>query len=277
MQTRHAHLLDRSQNLCRSITASFSFRKRFALVMFRLGVYDSLNDFGRIVYTEFIRRGVQGMPPIGTIPASQYNVQNKLVPSGYGKEFAKQVNKIVRNKLMKSLAYVSDINMMIEDAMQETSIKVAHGIPAIEGFPLKKAEGFVAVMTLNEARDMLKAQKNLFLDLDSPVKEGGSALVELLESKGDIADIWETLHNNIDFRKILPEIEADLRKIPGGLEYFRGRLEDPDSTDAELIGDKLIGREALIPYFVEHPTDAGTFRSRTKPKIIHVFQKHLSV
>jgi DNA-directed RNA polymerase specialized sigma24 family protein len=219
-----------------------------------------------VVYAEFIKRGVEGMPDIGGEPASAW--QERLlklktragdrVPRGYGLAFAKKVWGI-------ALVKARDPNL-VEDVMVRAMEKLLKKPVAIdEGVPLQEAEGFIIRMVKNDLLDQFRAQKHRpQLGLGEKDEEGdysGDVLdTESLEALGDIISPSD-----------MQEILRDAAKIhPSAPAYIKLRMEGYNKNE--------IARGAMLPHMEGVPAEPQAITNWEKrwfPKIKQVFEDYL--
>jgi len=257
-------LASRASDLSRRIYASLPWGLRVAN-FFRVLASSTQDTFGRVVYAEFIKAGVEGMPDIAGEPAASWRDRllklhtraGDKVPRGYGLDFAKKVWGITLQK--------SRDPSLVEDMMIRALEKILAGkVTLREGASLHEAEGFVITMIKNDILDQFRAQKRApQLGIGEKDEEGNYS--------GDVLDpdtlqaIGDTLSPS-DMNEIL----RDAAKIhPSAPAYIKLRMEGYDIT--------AIARGGLLPH-MEGPSavqNITNWELRWLPKIKAVFEAQL--
>lgn len=272
------HLLSKLAAVRRSIYATSSFEFRLAAVLLKFSLDLTIKSFGQILYKTFLKEGVTGMPPINGKPAEE--VDPKKIPLDYGSDFASLVYKTL---LRRAASFFKGGSQdIVHDVMQEVAASATQGIPEVHGRTLQQARSWILKQTDWRLQDMVRKQRGRgertrsMESLDVPADPAtATPLVEMLQNPRSLPHLYEALAGR-DFRKIVPKIERDLKKIDdGAAQYFFALLEDPDATDVELVGDSHKGIPATIPYYVENPVSNTNFRTRIRPKIVDVLKKNL--
>lgn len=256
-------LASRASDLSRRIYASLPWGLRVAN-LFMVLASSTQDAFGRVVYAEFIKRGVEGMPDIAGEPASAW--QERLlklktragdrVPRGYGLAFAKKVWGIAMGK-------ARDPNL-VEDVMVRAMEKLLKMKPDTirEGAPLPEAEGFIISMVKNDILDQFRAQKRRpQLGLGEKDEEG--------DYSGDVLDPnWGETYSRAGLERTLQEARRDLEGVhPDAAAYI----------DLSLQGypDKEILLKLDMKNTKGTPMTPQTWEFRYKDKIREVLRKHM--
>lgn len=160
--TLQAKLASRASTLTRKIYASLPFAYRVARLLVQLKVASIEETYGRVLYAEFIKAGVTGMPDIGKLPAEELreklvrkgNQAAALLPIGYGGKFGREMWTIARKGLG---SFGSDDNIM--DVMQNVVTEIYAGSQReLKAVPLATAQSFIKKRVLWRAQD---AQRKL--------------------------------------------------------------------------------------------------------------------
>jgi DNA-directed RNA polymerase specialized sigma24 family protein len=217
MSTQHVpqHVLyRRAVELSRKIYCSLPWGYRVAQV-FTVLAGDSLDSFGRVVYSEMIRSVVRGMPETASGKPAFDLVQDverrgaDALPAGYGRPFASRVFKILLSKF-------SDPEV-VEDAMSQVLLQAARRKLHIKnGANLPEAESYIITIAMNAARDILRArgrrrEESLIRDRDDE------------ESRVDVEDPeafrqLDTLLPAPELRRLLVELREVHPRAPDWLQ-----------------------------------------------------------
>lgn len=249
-------IIKRAADLRRKIHASQPWGFRVASFFFRISS-DIIDAFGRVVYAEFVKRGVQDLPDIGDVPALAW--QDKLLklrsragdklPRSYGRKFGQMAWNVVLSKARNP--------EVVEDAMTAVIEKLLKNPTVIrEGVTRAEAEGFVLKALKNEAIDLLRKQTRR--------REEG-------EFTRDIADP-DTLRQLEDMLPptVLREIIRDLDRVhPSAAAYVELVFQDYD--------DREIAQNAMLPHMdgPVSPQALLNWKNRWLPKIKNIIHKHL--
>lgn len=155
-----AKIAARAAELSRRIYASLPFEYRVARLLIQLNIAATTEeDYGRVFYAEFIKAGVQGMPPIGKMPAEE--IRDKLIraksraanllPEGYGGAFGRSLWSMTKR------AVGSD--SVVKDIMQELTLSFfSKGTKGLESsFDRDQAESFVKWRLSKKIQDYKKS------------------------------------------------------------------------------------------------------------------------
>lgn len=244
-------LATQASGLSRSIFASFPWGFRVAHLFTKLAI-DTQEAFGRFVYAEFLKAGVEGMPDINGAPALEFRPKvqgprgaDKL-PRGYGKQFGLKVWKIALAKLKNP--------EIVEEAISKVMMKLVQGKMKIQqGSSLSTAESFIVTSVINAGKDILKHKR---FEQPSLVDEEGGGI--------DITDpgAFQQLNDMIP-RSEMQRILRDLRRVhEKAPEWVEAQLEG--LTNTELAAQW----GTSIPYITK-------WTKRYLPEIKKVFYKHL--
>jgi DNA-directed RNA polymerase specialized sigma24 family protein len=259
-------------DLSRRIYASLPWGFRIADFFLKLasGIVDA---FGRVVYAEFIKRGVTGMPDIGAESAAEWQGKLKALgtragdklPRGYGREFGKKAWRIMLSKTRKP--------EMVEELMTWVIEKLLSQSETIrERVNLAEAEGFILTILKNKAKDEWRSQGRL-------KEEGLGEENEEGDFSGDFLDPHalhrlEQAYSKNWLEKILQEARSDLEKIhPDAPLYIDLSLQG--YTLKEIVGDYRIGLPSMLPHVQKKPVTPQAWEHRTKVNILRVLQQHM--
>jgi DNA-directed RNA polymerase specialized sigma24 family protein len=154
-----AHVLARrASDLSRRIYTSLPWGFKVANLLVVLAS-DSLDAFGRVMYAEFIKAAVRGMPDTAPGKPALDLIQEATrkgadaLPQGYGKPFATRLYKILLSK------FGGDPSL-IDEAMSDLMTKAVRGKLHIAiGSSLGAAETYMIVAAQNSVRDLLRSQE----------------------------------------------------------------------------------------------------------------------
>lgn len=262
-------LAKQAATLRRQIYASLPWGVRLAVFLQKLA-NGTLDAFGRVVYAEFIKRGVEGLPDIGNEPALSWREKllasgtraGDKVPRGYGKDFARKAWNIMLGQT-KNPEMVEELMTLVMERLikNPTSIK--------EASPLKISEGYVLTMLKNLRVDKVRYDKHR-RDISGP-----SLTVED-ESGEDITldvkdpDSWKQV------AEMLPE--SELREILKDLERIHPSAAA--FVDLSFQGYTLteMARGGLLPHLEGEETSTqavAQWVNRWLPRIQKVVQDHI--
>ena len=251
-----------------------------------LALFDNLasgstDTFGRLIYAEFLRRGVQDMPPIRGMTADEYrakigerglkdpNLSSKL-PPGYGKEFATKVRNILRGQ-----KGINGRESAAEEVMSRFMLRFhSKGSEHLkENSGLREAEGYVITGIKNEAIN--------FLESEGAGAMGQSKSLHVKDDDGeatiDVQDqsFLQKMEDRYPIHELLsdPYIRRELGRIhPDAPMYIELSLEGFD--DDEIVGDPRKGIEPMLPHLKDKPTTPQNWNKTYKPKIYKVLIDH---
>lgn len=266
MHPRQASLFDKAAALTRRIYASLPWGVRVANLLATLTASDPRADFGRLVYTVFIRHGVRGLPDIGGQDALTVDVSGKkLAPPGYGKDFGNQLWRRMLSKYRNP--------ELVSDAMQTLAVKLlSQPGNYLDGVTLHRAEGHIVHMLDFGIQDVLKSS-----DYRRTEGLGGGSDDEGEERDFQVLD-RETLRKLDDV--ILPN---EMRKIkqrlvrevhPDAALYIDLLLEGYEAK--EIVGDARSGVPSMLPHVQQKPMSYQNWDGNIKPKIYRVFREELT-
>jgi DNA-directed RNA polymerase specialized sigma24 family protein len=276
MNPRQASLLRLASSTERQIWANAHFGIRMAAVMKRLAS-DISRVFGSAVYTIFMRAGVDMLDDIGGIPAIEWIKQRKgrQCPENYP-----QAVKFGKRAYAMSLRYAGGDDSAVEEAMQETMVKVLQNPGNFLNIPsLPMAEQYVLKLLHNVGADQARRRGR------NPEKAMG---LPGQSPDGDDATAWmprdpHELAQSLEWRQMLKRLERhetsimrDLAKIhPGAGEYIKALIDNPRVKDSELIGDQQTDKPASLPGFIEKPVSKQYFNKAIKPRIMGVLRNYV--
>jgi DNA-directed RNA polymerase specialized sigma24 family protein len=259
-------LAKRAADLRRRIFSSLPWGFRVASFFLRLssGIIDA---FGRVVAAEFIKRGVEGLEPIGDEPALAW--QDKLkalgsragdkLPKSYGRKFAQMAWNVVLGKSRNPEVVEEAMTLVIEKLLKNPTV-------IREGAMRQEAEGFILKMLKNEATDLLRSKGRRQQREESLVveDEGESVSRDFMDPSA-LREIGE----------MLPERE--IREIIRDLD----RLHPNAATYIELVfqgyEDREIAENAMLPQMdrAVSPQALFNWKKRWLPKIKEVVLQHI--
>lgn len=259
---RIAKLVAASTAVRRKIWASLQFSVRLADFFGRLASMTT-DAFGKVIYAEFILRGVEDMPPVHGKPVSELphskSIANKL-PPGYGREFGKKAFLVMMGKLHNP--------QQVEELMSEFLVNF------LESGSKHLREG----VTLHEAHNyVLRALQNAIIDWLRKKREVSDSMGG--EDAHSIYDVTPTFDEEsaekLFDERMLPKVRTKLRGIhPSAEQYIKLSLIE-GYTDREILGDPAHG----VPSLLEHPlTSSGlpltekSWSTSYKPKIFSVLK-----
>jgi len=215
-------VLARARSLNRRIYASLPWGYRVAHLILRVAS-GYIDVFGRVVLAEFIKSGVEGLPPINGEPALAY--QDKVqgprgpdrLPKGSGKAFGQKVYATL-------MAKVRNVEV-VEEALSRVMLDFARGKVRIEqGSPLPKAEAFIFHLVKNAVVDLSREQRS---------RPQGDML---LDEDGGTID-FEDPNTFRHFDQMLPRSEMssflrELEKVhPKAVPWLEAKLEGLSSRE----------------------------------------------
>ena len=224
--TQHV-LHRRAVDLSRRIYASLPWGFRVAQLVTILAA-DSLDVFGRVIYAEFIKSVVRGMPDVAPGKTALDLVQDverkgaDALPAGYGRPFASRLFKVLLSKLGDP--------EVAQDAMSKVMLQVVRGkVHVHNGADLHSAEAYVVTACLNAGRDILRGQG----------RRREQSLVRERDDEQATVDVEDPeAFSKLD--KLMPasELQDILRELAGvhprAPEWFKARL---DGDSGQEIAD----------------------------------------
>lgn len=264
-------LLKWATDLRRRIYASLPWGYRVAVFFRRLasGIMDA---FGRIMYAEFIKRGVNSMPDIGGKPAHEWQERltkagtraGDMLPRGTGREFAEKAWKILL-KLSRDPETTEEVmTLVIEKFVKNPNL-------IREGSDLRVAEGYIIQSLKSHLYDYLRATKRrtrlVSPGLTTENDEGDTVNLDVRDPES-----WR------EIGEMLPQ--AELKEILHALERLHPSaaafldLTFQGYTPAEMA------REGLLPHLEGKPVSPSNLYQwieRWKPRIQEVLQQHIDM
>jgi DNA-directed RNA polymerase specialized sigma24 family protein len=262
-------LIKWASDLRRRIYASLPWGLRLGIFLRRLSS-SIIDAFGRVMYAEFVKRGVVGMPDIGGQPAASWREKlekagtraGDMVPRGTGREFAQKAWRILLSTTR---------NPSITEEVMTTVIEKFIKSPNLiqEGSTLRFAEGYV-----------IQALKSHFIDYDRSERrrtrlQGPSLTVEDDSGEDVVLDVedpdsWKQIGGLLS-PVGLREIHRELERIHPSAAAFVD-LSFQGYTPIEMA------RGAMLPHLEGKPTSPSNvyqWIERWKPRIQEVIQKHI--
>lgn len=245
---RVARLVVSSTALRRKIWASLPFSVRIAEVFSRLASM-ATDAFGKVVFGEFLKHEVIGLPDIYGKPALEVAAEKKLttnrLPPGYGKEFGKKCFLMLMGKTHNPQLTEE---LMSEFAVEflESKSKTMH-----DGITLQEAQNFVMRSLQNSYIDWMRHHENARRNKNTLVMDDGEedSIFDNMPTFDE--DTLEKLYDE----RMLPKVRQELRAIhPSAEQYVKLMLDN--HSDREILGDPEQG----VPSLLDHP-----FTSRGKP------------
>lgn len=269
---RTSALLHTARQLRRRIWASMPRGFQILSVWFQITA-SAQETLGRLVYAEFLRKGVRDMPDIRGKSADQYvqemgakihdpRLADKLPPK-YGLEFGARMY----SHLMKGLRKPSDVDEVISRFMRRLFGGSAKGMH--DGLSLRQAENYMLKGLLNEMRnyrDTLGRQESLSKEDkgESEVKQVDIRDPQFLEKIEDQFPIHELIHD--------PFVQRELRKIhPDAPLYLQLMLEGYNNE--EIVGVPTEGQESMLPHLKAQPMSPQNWHKSKLPKIYQVLKE----
>ena len=269
VMNRQAILICRAARLQHKLFISLPFTARFAT--FARIALDPREIFGRMAYTVFLQRKIEGMPDIHGQPALGFDLSRApqhLAPQGYGKEFGA--------KVMNLMLYKYKDPEMVQDAMQNAVVKLLQEANKLrEGASLSDAQGYVVTIVKNECLGIIRHRNKHPGDYGQgmPSADEDAPAVEL-EDPHALKAILQWIDDESGGTAI-QHIMQDLQKIKGAVPFVQGKLETGLSNQ-QLVGNLPQGITPKYPWFQENPISYGNFTVNVLPKIKRVFRKYVN-
>ena len=272
VMNRQAILICRASILQHKLLKDLPFAARVAsLTRFAT---DPADIFGRMFYTIFLQRHIQGLPDIGGKPALDFDLTRApqhLVPLGYGKDFG--------HSAMAFLMYKFHDPEMVQDIMQDVALRFLKNPEMLhEGAPLSDARGYVMTSLVNACKRALTLRSRHPGDYGHGVPnldmEDGKDLIDRLEDPKALQTVLKWIDDEAG-ASVLNRMMQDLKKIRGAVPYVQGKL-DTGLPDIRLVGDTTKGIPAQVAWFSENAVDYGNFSTNIKPKIKKVLEKYVN-
>lgn len=261
-------LTKQAADLRRRIYASLPWGYRLGRFLMRLSS-SILDAFGRVMYAEFIKREVSGLPDIGNEPASAWKDRldkagtraGDLIPRGTGREFAQKAWKILLSMTKNPEATEEVMTLVIEKIIKNPSL--------IKPEPLRVAEGYIIQALKATYIDRMRFErrrKNIQGPSLTVEDESGESVTLDPEDPSSWKEIGEMIPES-ELREILRDLE---RLHPSAAAYVN--LSFQGYTPAEMA------REGLLPHLEGKPTSPQNVHQwvqKWKPRIQQVLQKHI--
>lgn len=269
-----------AEALARRIYASLPLHIRLAHLMERLASAQS-DAFGNVIYAEFIRLGVLGMPTVNgqdpRVAFARYLDSPslpELLPKNYGREFGARAFRALLRLFRGNAGMAEDT---LERYMLRLLKREASGTPLLAGLRLENglsaADTYVITAILNEGRNLREErqrvqqsevsttnEKEQVLDLEDPKALQDPANWIVLKK---VYELWHT-----------PKGEKVLRQaFPDAPEYLELMLKG--FSDSAIIGDYRVGRPSMLPSLQEKPITPQNWEYRIMPRISQALRKIL--
>jgi DNA-directed RNA polymerase specialized sigma24 family protein len=199
--------------------------------------------FGRIVYAEFLRKGVQDMPPLPK-PLTEADLRNphlaNRLPATYGQDLGKRALFLLQKyyRLRPDEA---------EDALSDFYVKkIAHVIDHVkEGSPLHEAEAYVLTslgrLLVDRLRSEIRGQRDRRKEVyvvDEDVEEGDSPSGPSLDSLAHDDSMMRQLEDRLTPSQ-LEELNSRLARVHHALPTYLRLLVEGYET-VEIMDNKMI-------------------------------------
>lgn len=254
-------LIARLRDLNRKIYSSLPFGYRLAQVVLHMasGLTDTV---GKVFYAEFLKSGVEDLPPIDGQPAlavaDKYEGRPERLPKGYGAKFGTRIFATLLQKVRSP--------ELAEEILSQLMLNVARRKFSFAGMTLSKAENFVITSAMNLVTDHLrgefgrgKERRKRDLSLDTPISDTGT--IEDLLSDPSAFKSLDTMLSHSELSRMTEELD---RLNPRAAEWFT----------AKLNGDK--SKEIAEAWGVT-PAAVSQFESKIIPKVKEILYKYLDV
>ncbi len=271
---RTAQVIEATDAYRRHLWASLPWSIRLADFFMRMA--DSTTDsFGTGIYIEFLKHGIAGMPPIGSVPAEQYDPKHTKVPSNYGREFGTRAYKTAL-AMLRNPGLVEDFLM---DFYVRFRTKKSEGLK--HGMSLQQAQRFVMNDLEWQINNLLKSRgrrKETPTDQPDDDDEGGGGIqIPQAHSVEEMARRYA----DILVREIHdPKVKSELERIhPDAVRFIELMLDG--KTEVEILGRDAHGTELRGGPMLKHPQTSGGAPLQPqnwkpyKAKIFDVIKKHL--
>ena len=270
MMERIARLVTASTALRRKIWASLPFRVRLADVFSRLAS-SGTDAFGKVMFGEFLQRGVVGLPDIHGKPALEMaggrNITNKL-PPGYGRAFGKQC-------FVMLMGWVHNPEVA-EEIMSEFAVDfLESGSKHLrEGSSLQEAESYVLRGLKNENLNRLRLHENARRDRNT-FRTNDDDEESVFEH---MPTFDETTVEKLFDERMLPKVRQKLHAIhPDAEQYVKLMLDG--HSDREILGDPEHGEPSLLKHPFTNlgkPLNENNWGASYKPKIFNILKKQFA-
>jgi hypothetical protein len=260
---RIATLILASQNLARRLYASLPWGLRVADLFLRLAA-DSTEAFGRMIFAEFLLRGVTEMPDPGPRWNPKSSKPADTLPRGYGQDFASRVYKTLIGKFRDpELAENAMVEFMIRFTLQGGSKGLR------DKCPLKEAQGYVMTGVVRQGINVVNDKTKQRHREKSITQEDADGE----ETNLDISDP----HAFEDIAELIPEhqLKSLLRELsqkvhPDAGLYVKYLTEG--YNEKEIVGDPAHGLQGKLPNYSSSPQN---WNQKVKPKILDFFKRQL--
>lgn len=238
---RIANLVIASAQLRRQIWASLPISVRIGEFLVRLAS-SGTDAFGKTVYAEFIKHGIEGLPDVHGEPASSLAGERDLIrrlPPGYGREFGTKCYRILISKYHNP--------QMVEDLMSTFMVKFLGGASdnLKEGSTLRTAEQYVLTSLVHEGINFIRKKREI-----SDTYESGDDDEEVrFENSVPAPD--ESAEQVLN--RILPKVRSKLKAIHPDAELYVKLSILEGYSDVEIVGDVAEGKPSMLT----HPYNAS--------------------
>lgn len=261
-------LSKRAEDLRRRIFASLPWGYRLASFLLRLSS-SILDAFGRVMYAEFIKRGVTDMPDIGGQPAASWKERldkagpraGDMIPRGTGREFAQKAWKILLSQTKNP--------EMAEEVMTLVIEKIIKNPKLVKAEPLRVAEGYIITALKATYIDRVRFEKRR-------KQISGPSLTVEDESGESVTLDPEDPSSWKQVGELLPE--SELREIIRDLERLHPSAAAFVDLSFQGYTPTEMARQGLLPHLEGQPTSVQNVHQwiqKWKPRIQQVLQKHI--
>jgi len=262
-------LYKQADDLRRRIYASLPWGYRLASFLLRLSS-SILDAFGRVIFAEFIKRGVKDMPDIGGQPAAAWRDKllkagtraGDMIPRGTGREFAMKAWRVLLSQTKNPEMTEEVMTLVIEKIIKNPSL--------IKPESLQVAEGYVITALKATYIDKVRYEKRR-KDVRGPSltveDESGDAITL---DPGDPSS-WK------EVGQLIPE--SELREILHDLERLHPSAAAFVDLSFQGYTPTEMARQGLLPHLEGQPTSVQNVHQwiqKWKPRIQQVLEKHIS-
>jgi len=254
---RTARLLQAADQVRKRLWASLPWGVRLASFWERFAV-TTKEAFGRTIYAEFIKRGIEGMPEVnGKAPDPQ------RLPKDYGAKFADRAYRIVMSKV-RNPALVDEIlsNFIVYFISKGSAL-----LDPSKG--LKSAESLVYTALGNRVINHYKS-KGRKKETPIPVSDDG----ESGEKEVDFPSPSEL--DTTDVKRLLHHLQPKLERIHPDAPLYVQLAFLEGYKDRDIIGDPAHGKPSMLPHPVTStgiPLNIGNWSNKYKEPIREILQE----
>jgi hypothetical protein len=239
-----------------------------------------VEEFGRAIYAELLRRGVVGMPDIhGVLAETAVNLKDpKLadkLPRGYGQRFAEKI----WNQMRLHFGQHADVEDLLEDYLDRVLGQGA--LDGLEhGCALPRAEAYVFRSVINSGINMVKHRG--YGDL-VPSGEEEEALEKLdvdLEDPRSLREMersvppWQQAALKRELVQVHPDAPLYLDLLMRG--YNDAEIFGPQPQRPYMSVKNRLDLPSMLPHVTEHPIPYVNWVRAIRPKILKTLRKHIA-